>query len=167
MCHVSGFICYLCVGNPFYGTLGRPFHFRQWLRVCPVKIVTSYFSYLFPTCQQVLGHACHIWYCLWPKSLTHNLSTRAGPGRVRFVMTGMFDRKWKGRACVPKHWKFLNGFKTYLQFLLLIKTHDLFKGSNMIVCVLLLRPHDRPAWRDNTLGSLTPTIHTQSCLIRL
>ena len=25
--------------------------------------------------------------------------------------------------------------------------------------------HDRPAWRDNTCGSLTPTIHTQSCLI--
>ena len=24
---------------------------------------------------------------------------------------------------------------------------------------------DRPARRDNTLGSLTPTIHTQSCLI--
>ena len=29
----------------------------------------------------------------------------------------------------------------------------------------MLRPRDRPARRDNTLGSLTPTIHTQSCLI--
>ena len=51
----------------------------------------------------------------------------------------------------------------------------------MIVCVLLvsnsrgcclaagrslgLRLRDRPVRRDNTLGSLTPTIHTQSCLI--
>ena len=59
--------------------------------------------------------------------------------------------------------------------------HAIIKGSNMIVCVLLvsnslgcclaagrslgLRPRDRPARRDNTLGSLTPTIHTQSCLI--
>ena len=41
----------------------------------------------------------------------------------------------------------------------------------MIVCVLLvsnsrgLSPRDRPARRNNTRGSLTPTIHTQSCLI--
>ena len=28
-----------------------------------------------------------------------------------------------------------------------------------------LRPRDCPAWRDNTFVGLTPTIHTQSCLI--
>ena len=55
------------------------------------------------------------------------------------------------------------------------------KGSNMIVCVLLVSnslgcclaaPGDHKGaarviapWRDNTWGSLTPTIHTQSCLI--
>ena len=30
---------------------------------------------------------------------------------------------------------------------------------------LWLRPRDRPARRDNTLGSFTPTMHTESCLI--
>ena len=55
------------------------------------------------------------------------------------------------------------------------------KGSNMIVCVLLVSnsrgcclatpgDHEGAARviaprRDNTRGSLTPTIHTQSCLI--
>ena len=64
-------------GNPFFGTLARPFHFRQWLHVCAVKTGASYFGNLFSTCQQVLGHACHTWYSLWLKSLTHNHSTRA------------------------------------------------------------------------------------------
>ena len=58
---------------------------------------------------------------------------------------------------------------------------SVLKGSNMIVCVLLVSnsrgcclaaPGDHedaarvivPRW-DNTRGSLTPTIHTQSCLI--
>ena len=61
-----------------------------------MKTGTSCFGNLFPTCQQVLGHACHIWYSLWLKSLTHNHSTRAGPVRIHCVMAGMFDRKWKG-----------------------------------------------------------------------
>ena len=65
---------------------------------------TSYFGNSFPTCQQVLGHACHIWYSLWLKSLTHNHSTRAGPVRIHCVMTGVFGGKWKGCASVPKHW---------------------------------------------------------------
>ena len=71
-----------------------------------MKTGTSYFGNLFPTCQQVLGHACHIWYSLWLKSLTHNHSTRAGPVRNHCVMTGVFGRKWKGCASVPKHWGF-------------------------------------------------------------
>ena len=44
----------------------------------------------------------------------------------------------------------------------------MFKGSNMIVCVLLVSDSRRcclAPWGDNTRGSLTPTIHTQSCLI--
>ena len=93
-------------GNPFFGTLAQPFHFRQWLRVCAMKTGTSYFSNLIPTCQQVLGHACHIWYSLWLKSLTHNHSTRAGPVRIHCVTMGVFGRKWKGCASAPKHWGF-------------------------------------------------------------
>ena len=69
-----------------------------------MKTGTSYFGNSFPTCQQVLGHACHIWYLLWLKSLTHNHSTRAGPVRIHYVMTGVFGGKWKGCASVPKHW---------------------------------------------------------------
>ena len=45
-------------------------------------------------------------YSLWLKSLTHNHSTRAGPVRIHCVMTGVFGRKWKGCASVPKHWGF-------------------------------------------------------------
>ena len=50
----------------------------------------------------------------------------------------------------------------------------LLKGSNMTVCVLLgvklpwvlcCLAVAGDHWRDNTRGSLTPTIHTQSCLI--
>ena len=78
-------------------------YFRQWLHVCAVKIGTSYFGDLFSTCQQVLGHPCHICYSLGPKSLTHNHSTRAGPAKIRCVMTGVFYRKWEGCASVPKH----------------------------------------------------------------
>ena len=57
---------------PFCGTLAFLFHFRQGLRVCAVKIGASYFDNLFSTCQQVLGHACHIWYSLRLRSLTHS-----------------------------------------------------------------------------------------------
>ena len=64
----------------------------------------SYFGDLFSTCQQVLGHPCHIWYSLGPKSLTHNHSTRAGPVKTHCVMTGVFHRKWEDCASVPKHW---------------------------------------------------------------
>ena len=84
--------------------LAQPFDFRQWLHVCAVKIVTSYFGDLFSTCQQVLGHPCHIWNSLGPKSLTHNHSTHADPVKIRCVMTGVFDRKWEGCASIPKHW---------------------------------------------------------------
>ena len=90
-------------GNPFCGTLARPFHFRQWLCVCAVKIGASYFSDLLFTCQQELGHACNKWYSLGPKSLTQHHLTPAGPVRICCVMTGMFDRRRKGRASVPKH----------------------------------------------------------------
>ena len=44
----------------------------------------------------------------------------------------------------------------------------IIRGSNMIVCVLLVsnsRGCCLAPRRDNTRGSLTPTIHTQSCLI--
>ena len=65
-------------GNPYFGTLARPFHFRQWLRVCAVKIDASYLGIPFSKCQQVLGHACHIWYSLacwgwshWPMTIEH------------------------------------------------------------------------------------------------
>ena len=98
-------------GNPFFGTFAQPFHFRQWLRICAMKTGTSYFGSLFPTFQQVLGHACHIWYSLWLKSLTHNHSTRAGPVRIHCVMAGVFGRKWKGCASVPKHWGFFKWSK--------------------------------------------------------
>ena len=76
-----------------------------------MKTGTSYFGNLFPICQQVLGHACHIWYSLWLKSLTHNHSTRAEPVRIHCVMTGVFGRKWKGCASVPKHWGFFKWTK--------------------------------------------------------
>ena len=92
--------------NLFFGTFAQPFHFRQWLRVCTMKTGTSYFDNLFPTCQQVLGHSCHIWYSLWLKSLTHDHSTHAGPARIHCVMTGMFNKEWKGCVIVPKHWEF-------------------------------------------------------------
>ena len=75
-------------GNPFLGTLARHVHFRQWLCVCAVKIGASYFVDLFSTCQQVPGHACHIWYMLGLKLFTQNHSTRAGRLRIRCVMTG-------------------------------------------------------------------------------
>ena len=76
-----------------FGTLAQPFDFRQWLHVCAVKVDTSYFGDLFSTCQLVLGHPCHIWCSLGPKSLTHNHSTHAGPVKICCVMTGVFDRK--------------------------------------------------------------------------
>ena len=109
--------------NPFLGTLARSFHFRQWLRACAVTIGASYFGDLFSPCQQVLGHASHIWYSLGLKSLAHSHSTHAGPARIHCVMTGMFDRKWKGRASVLKHLDFLNGL---CKFRSLIKTHNSF-----------------------------------------
>ena len=70
-------------------------------------------------------------------------------------------------------------FPSTLDVLYAVKCPCTFKGSNMIVCVLLVSnsrgcclaaPGDHEGaviapWRDNTLGSLTPTIHTQSCLI--
>ena len=108
-------------GNPFFGTLAQPFHFRRWLRVCAVKTGTSYFGNLSPTCQQVLGHACHIWYSL---SLTHNNSTRAGPVRIRCVIMGMFDRKWNDFVS----WSFGNfwmDLKNICKFWSLIKARDL------------------------------------------
>ena len=49
-----------------------------------------------------------------------------------------------------------------------IHNDALFKGSNMTVCVLLVsnsRGCCLAKRRDNTRWSLTPTIHTQSCLI--
>ena len=58
-----------------------------------------------PTCQQMMDHACHIWHSLGMKSFTHDHSTRAGPVWIHCVLTCMFDRKWKGRASVPKHWE--------------------------------------------------------------
>ena len=91
-----------------------------------MKTGTSYFGNLFPTCQQVLGHSCHIWYSLWLKSLTHNHSTRAGPVKIHCVMTGVFGRKWKGCASVPKHWGFFKwNLKNICKFWSLIKTHHL------------------------------------------
>ena len=119
--------------NPFFGTLAWPSHFRQWLRVCAVKIGASYFGDLFSTCQQLLGHACHIWYSLGLKSLTHNHTTRAGPVRIRCVMRGMFERKWKGRASVPKHWKF---FKWTLK---IFANFDHWLHYMTCWCVILLR----------------------------
>ena len=44
-------------GNPFFGTLARPFHIQLWLRLCAVNIGASYFDNLFSTCPLVLGHA--------------------------------------------------------------------------------------------------------------
>ena len=76
------------------------FDFFQWLCVCAVKIHASCFGNSF---SKWLGHACHIWYSLGLMSLTHNHSTPAGPVRICGVMTGMFDRKWKGRVSAPKH----------------------------------------------------------------
>ena len=101
--------------NPFFGALAQSFHFRRWLCVCALKTGTSNFVNLFPTCQQVLGHMCHIWYSLWKKSLTHDNLTRAGPVKIRCVMTGMSNRRWKDPASVPKLRKILNGLKKYLQ----------------------------------------------------
>ena len=49
---------------------------------------------------------CWFFYSLWLTSLTHNHSTSAGPVRIHCVMTGVFGRKWKGCASVPKHWGF-------------------------------------------------------------
>ena len=93
-------------GDSFFGILAQPFHSPQWLCVCAVIIGASYFGDLFSTWQQVLGHTCHIWYSLGLKSLIHNYLTRAVPVRIICIMTGMFDRKWKGRASVLKHWGF-------------------------------------------------------------
>ena len=74
----------------------------------------------------------YIWYSLWLKSLTHNHSTRAGPVRIHCVMTGVFGRKWKDCASVPKHWGFFKW--TICKFWSLIKTHHLLVRNiiNMI-----------------------------------
>ena len=87
-----------------------------------MKTGTSYFGNLFPTCQQALGNACHIWYSLWLKSLTHNHSTREDPlchdGRVRQEVKGLCE--------CPEA---LGIFQMYLEnickFWSLIKTHHL------------------------------------------
>ena len=58
--------------------------------------------------------------------------------------------------------------RCHLLINMLFNSTNLFKGSNMILCVLLV---SNSRWcclaprRENTRGSLTPTIHTQSCLI--
>ena len=98
-----------------------------------MKIGASYCGDLFSTCQQLLGHACHIWYSLGLKSLTHNHTTRAGPVRIRCVMRGMFERKWKGRASVPKHWEF---FKWTLKF---FANFDQWLHCMTCWCVISLR----------------------------
>ena len=87
-----------------------------------MKTGTSYFGNLFPTCQQVLGHACHIWYSLWLKSLTHNHSTRAGPVRFHCVMTG----EVKGlRECPEALGIFQMDLRNICKFWSLIKMHHL------------------------------------------
>ena len=91
-----------------------------------MKTDTSYFGNLFPTCQQVLGHACHIWYSLWLKSLTHNHSTRAGPVRIHCVMTGRVGQEVKGLCECPKALGvFQMDLKNICKFCSLIKTHHL------------------------------------------
>ena len=121
--------------NPFFGAHARPFHFHRWVRVCAVKIGASYFGNLFTTCQRVLGHTCHIWYSLGLKSLTHNHSTRAGPVRICYVTTGMFDRKWKAARVSRSIGNFFNGLKMYLQIVITDYTHD-FLMCNIIKMML-------------------------------
>ena len=117
-------------GNPFFGTLVRPFHFRQWLHVYAVKIGTSYFGNLFPACQQELDHARGSrmpygipWgWSQWPITS----STHVGPVRICCVMTGMVDTKWEGCASVPKYREFFKWtLKNICEFLSLIKMHEL------------------------------------------
>ena len=92
----------------------RPFHFRQWLRVCTVKIGTSYFGNLFSTCQHKCWVTRAIYGIRWGlKSLTHNHSTRAGPVRIHCVITGMFDRDRKGHPGVIKMMPY-NGYSQML-----------------------------------------------------
>ena len=103
--------------NPFFGTRARPFHFRQWLRVCAVKIGTSYFGNLFLTCQQVLGHACHIWYSLWLKWPITTQHVQAQWGLVvswRACSTGSKKAARVSRS-IGHFW---NGLQKYLQILI-------------------------------------------------
>ena len=113
-------------GNPFFGTLARPFHFRQWLRICAVKIGASYFCNLFSTCQEVLGHACHIWYSLGLKTLTYNHSTRVGPVRDPLCHDGQVRQEVKRpRECPEELRIFYMDLKNISKFRSLMKSHDL------------------------------------------
>ena len=91
-----------------------------------MKTGTSYFGNLFPTCQQVLGHACHIWYSLWLKSLTHNHSTPAGPSEDPLCHDGRVRQEVKGlRECPEALGIFQMKLKNIWKFWSLIKTHHL------------------------------------------
>ena len=53
-----------------------PFHFRQWLSVCAIKIGASNTGNLFPKCQQVLGRTCIHWdWSHWPITIQHAAAT--------------------------------------------------------------------------------------------
>ena len=103
LCYMMRFIYILHIiqshlfGNPFFGTLTRPFHIAsdcasaQWRSVLHVLV----------TCSPRVNKCwvtCHMGDSLGLKSLTHNYSTPAGPVRIRCVMPGMFNKKGKGRT---------------------------------------------------------------------
>ena len=143
-------------GNPFFGTLAQPFHFRQWLRVCAMKTGTSYFGNLFPTCQDVLGHACHIWHSLWLKSLTHNHSTRAGPVRIHCVTTGVFGRKWLKRitywGVISLTWCRIMAVQKCCTFRLKRKKYFITHPWRLL-CVVGLEEYSAHDWRAATSGT--------------
>ena len=87
--------------------------------------------------------------------------------RISCVMTGIFDRKWKGRTSVPKHWEF---FKWTLK---IFANFDHWLKCMTCVCVISLRwlpimaIHKCYAIRLKLKNLLSPTPHACSPLLAL
>ena len=126
----------------------------------------------FLTWESLLA-ACVGYYCLY---YLMEMVKSIPPQCLKWI----FELDWKlwcwfwHQWAIESHWNGANDWCGYSVMCLLslptwlLDSGHVFKGSNMIVCVLLVsnsRGCCLASRRDNTRGSLTPTIHTQSCLI--